>query len=319
MELCIAYATLDEYVNESFADTASRTYLEKRAAERGIYPKKASSAILKMVVTPADININMGEKFTYKDLFFSVIEKTDLGVYKIKSDMPGETGNIQSGDLFPVNFFQDFIKAEIKGIIAHGTDEEETEHFRKRYFDNLNYLSFGGNIADYKEKVNAIEGVGGVKVIPHWNGSGTVKLIIIDDKYSIPSASLIKKVKNTFDPDDFSGNGDGIAPIGHCVTVEACKALPISINFSISFEPDIDFTSVKNEIKNIISSYFWELSAHWEEKDSLIVRISQIEAKILNLKGIIDIQNTTLNGKADNLTLDFAEIPIIREISYGKK
>ena len=38
---------LDVLLNETFADTASRQYLIKRAAERGIIPKKATHAVLK--------------------------------------------------------------------------------------------------------------------------------------------------------------------------------------------------------------------------------------------------------------------------------
>ena len=40
-------------------------------------------------------------------------------------------------------------------------------------FDSMDAQSFGGNVADYKERVNAMNGVGGVKVYPVWNGGGT--------------------------------------------------------------------------------------------------------------------------------------------------
>lgn len=41
-----------------------------------------------------------------------------------------------------------------------GEDEEDTEVFRQRYMDSLNAQAFGGNRADYLEKVNAIPGRG---------------------------------------------------------------------------------------------------------------------------------------------------------------
>ena len=49
LELQIMYIELDVILNESFGDTASRKYLIKRAAERGLSPYKASKAILKGV------------------------------------------------------------------------------------------------------------------------------------------------------------------------------------------------------------------------------------------------------------------------------
>ena len=54
-------------------------------------------------------------------------------------------------------------------MVIPGEDEEDTEVFRQRYMDSLNAQAFGGNRADYLEKVNAIPGVGGVKVYRVWN------------------------------------------------------------------------------------------------------------------------------------------------------
>lgn len=47
IELQLMYIELDVIMNESFADTASREYLIKRASERGITPEPATNAILK--------------------------------------------------------------------------------------------------------------------------------------------------------------------------------------------------------------------------------------------------------------------------------
>ena len=63
----------------------------------------------------------------------------------------------------------------------------------RRLFDAVE--AFGGNVADYREKVNAITGVGGVKVYPVWNGGGTVKLTIIASDFTAPSTELISKVQ----------------------------------------------------------------------------------------------------------------------------
>ncbi len=314
VEICLLYATLDEYLTESFADTASRPYLIKRAMERGIQAKEASPAILKTVVTPENTPINIGDKFTYKDLFFTVTEKISSGVYKIKSDLPGEIGNIPLGDLFPALYIPGFQKAQIDGIITPGTDEEDTEAFRKRYFENLRSLAFGGNIADYKEKSKSVHGVGYVKILPHWNGGGTVKIIFLDQKSAVPSESLIKKVKDCFDPDEFTGEGQGLAPIGHIVTVVGAKDIPINISAKFTLERNLDFASVEPFIESAISDYLENLRKKWEDSQNLIVRISALEYAILSCKGIVDIQNTKINGKNSNLILEFDQVPVKGEI-----
>jgi len=40
------------------------------------------------------------------------------------------------------------------------------------------------------------------------------------------------------------------------------------------------------------------------------VRISQIETRLLTIKGIVDIDSTKINGAADNFTLGKYEIPV---------
>lgn len=47
------------------------------------------------------------------------------------------------------------------------------------------------------------------------------------------------------------------------------------------------------------------------------MRISLIDAKILNLEGVVDVSNTEINGFSVNLTLNGYEIPILGEISNG--
>jgi len=60
-----------------------------------------------------------------------------------------------------------------------------------------------------------------------------------------------------------------------------------------------------------------ELSQGWDAVEwrsdpnaTLVVRISQIDTRLLNLAGILDVQNTRLNGAAQNLTLVPNNIPI---------
>ena len=58
-----------------------------------------------------------------------------------------------------------------------------------------------------------------------------------------------------------------------------------------------------------------ELRKTWALKNekvsnNLVVRVSRIEAKILDINGILDIQSTTINGSSNNLQLTEYEIPV---------
>ena len=45
-----------------------------------------------------------------------------------------------------------------------------------------------------------------------------------------------------------------------------------------------------------------------------MVRISQIEVRVLAINGIVDIQNTKLNGQQQNIEIDPYEIPVLGEV-----
>ena len=51
----------------------------------------------------------------------------------------------------------------------------------------------------------------------------------------------------------------------------------------------------------------------WANQSFLSVRITQVEARLLKIEGIIDISDTKINGVADNLTLNSDEIPVLSE------
>ena len=174
LELANMYVALDMVMDEVFADSASYYYLIKRAAERGIYPKEETNAECKLTVVPADTQISIDDRFALGELNYTVtsVIDTSQGLYKITCETPGTIGNQQLGDLIPLetkNNLNDMQSVKLTEILIPGEDEEDIEVFRERYFASFNQTAFGGNKADYKEKVNDIAGVGGCKIMRAWN------------------------------------------------------------------------------------------------------------------------------------------------------
>ena len=169
VELQNLYIALDNVLKETFADTASREYLILRARERGLSPIPASAAVLEMTITPAALRLKMGERFSIGDLNYFVSMEKSAGVYEITCETAGEAGNDYGGTVIPIEYIPGLETCQITARLIPGEDEEDTEAFRKRYFDSLNRQAFGGNRADYIQRVNALPGVGGVKVYRAWN------------------------------------------------------------------------------------------------------------------------------------------------------
>lgn len=315
VELAQMYIELDVILNETFADTASRVYLIRRASERGLTPYPANHAFLRGVF---NMDVPIGTRFSLEDLNYVVTEKIEGETeheYILKCETVGVIGNKYFGRLTPIEYIQGLTTAELTELLIPGEEVEETEHFRQRYFDSLNAKAYGGNIADYKEKVDAIQGVGGVKVYPVWAGGGTVKLVIINSDYRTPSAELVDFVQTTVDPIPNQGEGLGVAPIGHTVTVVSVQEQAVHVGLTIIYDAGYDFDTLKLAIEEILESYLQELREDWANKTQTIVRVIQIEARLLELDGIIDVHDTLLNGSTGNLNLDNEVIPILGTVS----
>lgn len=314
LELQQAYIELDEVLNESFADTQTRDFLIRRCKERGVNIEPATAAVRR---GEFNTGVPIGSRFSLNTLNYVVTAQIENHVFQLRCETAGVVGNLESGDLIPIDYIDGLTTAVLTDVLIPGEDEESTEHLRARYFNSLKSQAFGGNTQDYVEKTLSLDGVGGVKVYRAWNGGGTVKLVILDTEYHVPSSILIDTVQTKIDPLPNQGLGLGIAPIGHFVTVEGAHGETINIATHLTFESGWDWNAVKPYAEQAIDHYFNELSAEWDAVDwrddltaTLTVRISQIETRLLGVRGVLDVENTTLNGVAANLPLAPDAVPV---------
>jgi len=314
VELQNMYIEFDVILKETFAETASRDYLILRVAERGIVPYPASKAVLKAESEPSALEIPIGSRFSLNDLNYVITEKISAGNYKVECETEGAVGNEYFGNLIPIDYIDGLESIEITELLIPGEDEESDASIRTRYFNTFDNQAFGGNIADYLEKVNAITGVGSTKVTPVWNGGGTVLVCILNSQYSKASSTLVSDVQDAIDPSP-QGTGLGIAPIGHTVTVRTADNVTVNISISITCQEGYSFNTLKTQIEAAMEAYLLEIRTAWADESASVVRISQIETRILNITGVIDITNTKINGVASNLVLDAYEIPVLGVIT----
>lgn len=300
------FIELDVVLSEVFADTASREYLIKRCRERGIEPKPASYAVVKGSFTPTTLEIPIGSRFSHGDYNYTVLKKLEDGIYTLQCETIGSEPNGVTGQLIPIDYVNGLKTAEILEISILGEDEEETESLRARYFSSLQAEAFGGNEIDYKNKILSMSGVGGVKIYSaaKWNGGGTVKAVIINSDKGVPTFELVNQVQTLIDPVTNSGEGVGVAPIGHFVTVIGAYDTKVNIETTLTYEEGYSWSLVKANVETAIDDYFKELNSNWQKLDKITVRVAQLESRILNVEGVIDIQGTTLNGKPVNLSVD---------------
>lgn len=329
LEISRMYDALNVILTESFADTASREYLERRCAERGIIPKQATKCQKIMRCTAMKfytidtLDIKAGSRFTCGTLIFYVVERLDnldseTSQYLIECETSGSEANSQTGRLIPVLYIEGLKNAVMGRIIVAGEDDEDDETLRARYLSNLSTQGFGGNKRDYINKVSSLAGVSGCKVLTasEFNGGGTVKIIIIASDYRAPSSDLVSVIQSQIDPVANAGEGYGIAPIGHHVTVAACDEKSIDISLNIV----TNGSSVENEtIIQAINGYFTSLNKEWSKSDNIVVRTSYIQSAVLECSSnIVDVFNVQINGNESNFILDKSEIAVIGEVTIDE-
>ena len=312
-ELSRMYIELDVILNETFADTASREYLIKRAYERGIYPSEPTYAVCK---GKFNVSIPIGSRF-YIDTYYykvsDVLSENEYS-YKLVCETAGEEPNFVLGTLIPVEYINGLSTATLAEVLIPGEDAESTENLRSRYLKSFNNEAFGGNREDYLKKVNAIEGVGGTKVYRAWDGGGTVKLVVVSSEFKKPTQTLVEAVQTEVDPTINSGEGLGIAPIDHRVTVFAADETLIKVETEITYANGWSFEDALPYIEKTIDSYLSELNKGWSDSDNIIVRISQIETRLLDLEAVIDIGNTKINDVASNFIVPTDSIAVRGDI-----
>lgn len=307
VELQNMYLALDNILNITFFDTADREGKLQRCKERGIDVTQfdATRSVCVMETKPSSIDIPIGSRFNYNDLNFIVIEKVADGTYRVQCETFGTSGNV-TGEVTPVDYINNLESAEITTIYQWGEDEADESLIDESFYASLNSQAFGGNRADYIEKMKKIAGVGGVKVYSaaEWKGGGTVRLVFTTSSYTKPADSFVDSIQTQIDPLENQGAGYGIAPIGHTVTVEGVSEASVDISMALTLDSGYVWEDVSEYVEQAIDSYFESLNAEWESLSNIIVRISQIEARILDIVGIVDVSGTTLNGTDSNLVVD---------------
>lgn len=145
---------------------------------------------------------------------------------------------------------------------------------------------------------------------------GTVRVTVVNAlDFGKASDVLLENIQKALDPEENAGEGYGLAPIGHVVSVKSAVPVEIHVTTMLTFEEGYGWDNMKQAVQDAVSEYLLNLRRTWADGTSTVVRLSQVEACILSIEGIADIAGTKLNGKAANVTLGNYEIPVSGGVS----
>lgn len=307
------YADMEDIYDNMLPDKMELEYLIRYAAERGISYQYATYPKFRGVFKQS---IELGEMLTCNDYDYEVTK--DLGEfnYELTCTTSGIAANTNLGELEPADYIDDYEGGNITEVLENGVEDEDVEVFRARVMATFQNKAFGGNKADYRNYVNSLTGVGGCKPRRRENGSSMIYIYVISSDFGVPSDMSISKIQELVDPEQSHGEGDGMAPICHQVEIKPVAGVTINIETKITWDDGFSIETSKKEVEAAIEEYLFGQRKGWEkaENENMIIRVSQIEARILGVEGVLDVTDTKLNGQSANMTLLFDQIPLRGEV-----
>lgn len=307
-----------EVLKRGFASTTFGSYLDLRCEEHGLSRRPAVKAAGQVtftgragmtvpagtrVATAADpvTNTPSVEFETAGDI---VLDAQGQGVADVTAVEAGASGNVAAGAVTIVVSSLSGMKAVANAAaMAGGADAESDESLLNRYWIKVRSPGTSGNKADYIQWAMSVPGVGGAQVEPLWDGPGTVKVVLLDGNKRAASPQVVAAVQESIAPTD---GGDGLAPIGAKVTVEAATEVPISLSVStITYASSTTLDAVKAAIEEGIRDYLAQLAF-----TDPIVRYNRISAILLDLPSIVDFQNLLVNGGKSNLEMAPGQVAV---------
>lgn len=405
LELAEAYIQMDIMNDQSYLLDADGENLDRRVYDYGIVRnesvKTQKIGIFKcyqidentgdyVIVNGekqlVDMDVPIGSRFSVPnnaDIVFVMKEKRLIsGVLKniIECESGGSLPNTYSGTILPITPILNLVKAEAGNTVVSGEDRESDEELRQRAIEHLNYIAFGGNIEDYIEKVDSIQGVAAVKVFPAYidpkqvvlaiktnseapteqvsnmaevlrvhskyryvgtgNGDyeltkdendklvyeqvgegetgdyesisssveitnirqpefdGSVKISVLGTGFVPMSAEAIAEIQEAVDPPDNSGNGYGIAPIGHYVTVVTPTESTLAVQIWVTVGANTTLADETDGIKQAIIDYVNSVRAQFAQDVTLEVTVSGVITVVRNnCPNVTDVVLVEFNGQ----------------------
>lgn len=316
VELAMADDRLRLIMDWVYVGTTFGEFLDRKADEKGLVRRVAVAASGELEVTgdvgyviPAGREFSTAGSEQVPSEIFAADADTEIppggvAVVPVTAVEAGAAGNVAADQVI----VQVVPVPEITAVtnpdpMADGLDEETDEALLERYYQRVRNPSSGGNIADYERWALEVAGVGGVAVVPLEDGPGTVTVAIVDLDLLPADAGKVAEVQEYIDP-AAAGLGEGKAPIGAAVTVEAATAVPIAIDADLTVLPGYVEADVRLDAEASIEAYLASLTF----TDDNDVRIARVITAILDTAGVQDVANVELNGAGANIAIGVKEV-----------
>lgn len=299
-----AYIQLDKVEAKLDIENLSGNELERFIYQRtGIKRKPATKATTVVTISGQEgAKISKGDLVGTDTVNFISIEDKTIGptgqmTVLVECELAGTIGNVPAGAIkyFPVSIPGLTSVTNLEPVV-NGYDAESDSDLRQRYYERIQTPATSGNKYHYLNWAKEVTGVGDAKVIPLWNGPGTVKVVIVDSNKNPATEDLIDNVFTHI---------EDVRPIGATVTVVSAVAKNVEITAKVSLAEGYTIQLVLDKFKSDLEQYRKDVVF----KDSYI-SYAAIGNILFTVDGVLDYTDLKLNGEMKNIALGEEEIPI---------
>ncbi|WP_232696185.1 baseplate J/gp47 family protein [Brevibacillus daliensis] len=317
-ELERLWIELDSVLDKGFALNLDGTqssfgeWLRRRCGELGVYakPSEKSKGFVTFtgnegtrITTGMEVSTD-GENPVYFVIKSEGVIVNGTVTLAAEAKVGGKSGNVREGAI-------KLTQGNITGItgvtneqpFGGGIDEESDEALLARYLDRVRKPITSGNRHHYRAWAMEVTGISDAKVYEVWDGPGTVKVVLLDDRKRAPSDELIGKVVDHIESE---------RPVNAEVTVVGAAEIPINVSARITLNSGKTIEDATTEITDAITEYLTSLALV-----DPVVRYTRIAGAIGDALSVLDYADLTVNGGTSNVIVGADSVAVLGAVTLS--
>lgn len=283
-ELYQEQAYADYILRQMFPSTATGTYLDAHAQQRGISRKSATFATGRVnfaavseehedILIPAGTEVcTTGDMRRFATDADAVISAGTRSVFAdVTAVQPGSAYNITINKI-------GILVTPVLGVVSvsnntrftGGADEESDEALRARIIDTYRNISNGANAAYYRSAAMSVDGVYSASAVGCGRGAGTVDVYACGRASSLPAAKL----------QEIQALLDEKRELNVDVRVFSPSTVTVSLYIILTVEEGYPFDAVADHVQTVVRDYINGLGIGKN------VWLSEVGEQIQHLEGV---------------------------------
>lgn len=292
-------------IDETGEYTAFGTYIDRRVEEYGMKRKEGGVSQVTVtlsaesdVLVPAFTQVVTGDS---DPIIFETQENVMVGMAGVQvlaqSLEASARANVEPNAITAVlGDLAALVSVTNSTSGTGGFDAESDNELIARFLDNQRRQATSGNAAHYERWATEVAGIAKARVLPVWDGNGTVKVVLIGSNGQVVTPEKVAEVAAYIETQ---------RPIGALVTVAGADALTIAVSATVVLTGDLPLADVIDDF----TARFGEYLAGLDAGDR--VTTTRVGALLIGTTGVSDYSDLTLNGATDAIDITDVVMPAV--------